>query len=350
MSMNNKVLVGISGGVDSAVAALRLMNMGYEVSGAVFQMSPLHRQSVKDAEVCCEKLGIPLYVKNLTEEFEHHVIGDFCRRYSCGVTPNPCVICNPLVKFRALAQTADEIGAHFIATGHYAKVKHINGIPVIAKAASLQRDQSYMLYRLPEDIIGRLIFPLELAEKDDVRSEARNVSLSNADAPDSQEICFIEGKDYASFIHSKGYFGKTGSFILPDGRKIPHRGVEYYTVGQRKGLGISYSQPLFVREICDNGHIVLSISGGEYSAAISVSDPVFSRAYDPSHSLTVKVRSMAKNAPCTLHRESDRLIALFSEPLRAPAPGQSAVFYDGDIVVGGGFIDHSFVENPLIMC
>lgn len=336
----------MSGGVDSSVAAVKLMQAGFEVSGVVFKMSPLHQKAVDEAKECCLSLGIPLTVKDLSSDFERLIVSDFCKRFSSGITPNPCVICNPLVKFHALAQTADELGIQSIATGHYANTDFISGIPVITKAASLERDQSYMLYRLPEDIIARLIFPLGNIGKDEVRAVAREISLSSADAPDSQEICFIEGKDYPTYIHERGYFGKKGCFILPDGRRIPHRGVEYYTVGQRKGLGISYPQPLFVREIQQNGDIALTVSGGEFASAIRVSDVVLSKAFGCFDSLTVKVRSMAKNADCTVIPCNGGLLCRFDTPQRAPAPGQSAVFYGGDAVIGGGLIAETFVENP----
>lgn len=345
-----KILVAMSGGVDSAVAASRLQQAGYEVYGVVFRMSPLHDAAVSAADNCCRKLGIPLTVRDMTAEFERVVIDEFCRQYAIGRTPNPCVICNPHVKFRALADTADALGIEFLATGHYARIIRIGGTAALAASVCAARDQSYMLYRLPQDILERLVFPLEDAYKEDVRGEARALQLPSADTPDSQEICFIEGRDYPAYLHARGVTGRSGRFLLPDGRALPHAGVEYYTVGQRRGLCIAYSEPLFVKEIRPDGDIVLSVAGGEYADGVTVTDAVFSPLFRPDLPLTVKIRSMAKAAPCRLTFEGSRIRCRFEQPQRAPAPGQSAVFYRQDIVVGGGFIDETYVENKEALC
>lgn len=340
------VLVAASGGVDSSVAAIKLLDAGYEVSGVVFRMSPQHDATVMAAERSCRELGIKLYTVDSSEAFKSCVIDEFCRQYACGRTPNPCVICNPLVKFKLLADTADAHGIELLATGHYANIKQIGGDFILSKADSLERDQSYMLYRLPQTILSRLLFPLGNAFKPEVRAEAEQHSMASASMPDSQEICFIEGNDYASFVNSMGFSGAKGNFILPDGSKIPHKGIEHYTVGQRRGLGVSYREPLFVKQILSGGDILLATAGNEFFSSITVVNPVFNNHFDVlPDDLTVKVRSMAKNAPCKLSDCGGKLICTFETPQRAPAPGQSAVFYYGDLVVGGGFIDQTIIEN-----
>ena len=341
--MNKKIVVAMSGGVDSSVAALKLIEAGYEVTGVVLRMSPLHESAVAGAKRCSRELGIKLYVIDKSNEFCKNIIGDFCKSYINGRTPNPCVICNPLIKFKAVSECADNLGIEQIATGHYANIALLNGGFALAKARSLARDQSYMLYRLPQSILSRLVFPLGQIDKPSVREQAHSSGLASADVPDSQEICFISGNDYPAYINSLGYFGKKGCFILPDGRCIPHRGVEHYTVGQRRGLGVSYSCPLFVSSINNDGDIVLSTEGGEFSSAIRVSGTLFNDFVKPE-ALTVKVRSAAKNVPCTIERIGSELICRFDTPVRAPAPGQSAVFYSGSYVYGGGFIDGN-IEN-----
>lgn len=345
--MNNKsVLVAVSGGVDSSVAAIRLLDAGYDVSGVVFKMSPLHDAAVNAAGACCRDLGIKLYTVDLSKIFKELVIEQFCRQYAHGKTPNPCVVCNPLVKFKYLALTADENNIEYIATGHYANIKKLGDDYMLAKASSLERDQSYMLYRLPQSILSRLIFPLGDSYKPDVRTQAKSRSIASADTPDSQEICFIEGNDYASFIRANGFEGLRGDFVLPNGKRIPHAGVEHYTVGQRRGLGVSYSQPLFVKQILENGDIILAVSGDEFFKSITVADWFLSEHFKSfPEQATVKIRSMAKNVPCSIRSTERGLLCTFDQPQRAPAPGQSAVFYQDDLVIGGGYIDEAFVEN-----
>ena len=334
----DKVLVGLSGGVDSSVTVRILQEQGFYVQGAVIRFSPAHDAAVAAARATAQVLGITLHVIDAAETFDREVVTPFCESYCAGRTPNPCILCNPAVKFRLLAQKADELGFAYIATGHYARIELCKDkIYRICTPESAARDQSYMLYRLGQDILARLILPLGEFEKDDVRDIARDIDLPCADAPDSMEICFIPDGDYAAFIASRGLTAKAGHFIGPDGEDLgPHAGVEHYTVGQRKGLGIAAGRPLFVREIAANGDVLLAESGGEFNHGIVLSGITTPDGKPlPAGSYRVKIRSAAKPVPCTFDGNST---ATFPEAVRAPAPGQSAVFYRGGFVFGGGFI------------
>lgn len=335
----DKVLVGMSGGVDSSVTVRILQEQGFAVQGAVIRFSPAHEMAVAAAHETAKALDIPLQVIDASEAFEIHVIQPFCESYCAGRTPNPCILCNPTVKFRLLAEKADELGCRFIATGHYARVEvGADGISHIAVPASAARDQSYMLYRLPQDILTRLILPLGEFEKEDIREMARALHLACADAPDSMEICFIPDGDYSGYIRARGYAPKSGRFIGPDGEDLgKHAGVDHYTVGQRKGLGIAVGRPLFVKSILADGNIQLADPGQEYSSEITLMDIVTpDHGPLPAGEYLVKIRSAAKPTPCVY--DGNKTVC-FSEPVRAPAPGQSAVFYRNSLVWGGGIIN-----------
>lgn len=335
----DKVLVGMSGGVDSSVTVRILQEQGFAVEGAVIRFSPAHEGAVAAAQETADTLKIPLHVLDAQQAFVSRVITPFCESYCNGRTPNPCILCNPAVKFRLLAEKADELGCKFLATGHYARVEvGTDGISRIAVPQSAARDQSYMLYRLPQEILSRLILPLGEFEKDDIREMARNLHLACADAPDSMEICFIPDGDYATYIRAHGFTPRAGHFIGPAGEDLgAHAGVDHYTVGQRKGLGIAAGRPLFVKAILPDGNIQLAETGQEYSRSITLTDlatpdgqPLAAGDY------LVKIRSAAKPTPCQF---DGKTVVHFPEPVRAPAPGQSAVFYRDGLVYGGGIID-----------
>ena len=335
----DKILVGLSGGVDSSVTVRILQEQGFAVQGAVIRFSAAHDAAVEQAKEAAKQLLVPLHVIDAAAAFEQEVVTPFCESYCNGRTPNPCIRCNPLVKFRLLAEKADELGCRFIATGHYARVELCpDGLYRLCAPQSEARDQTYMLYRLPQQILSRLVLPLGEFEKDDVRDIARDLGLACADAPDSMEICFIPDGDYAAFIRARGYTPKTGRFVGPDGEDLgPHAGVDHYTVGQRKGLGIAAGRPLFVKAILPNGDVQLAESGQEYSTRIRLSELISpDDAPLPAGDYRVKVRSAAKAVPCTFDGVD---IVTFPEPVRAPAPGQSAVLYRGGFVWGGGLID-----------
>lgn len=342
MRNSDRVLVGMSGGVDSSVCVRILRDQGFVVEGAVIRFSPAHDKAVAEAQTVADQLQVPLRVLDCQALFEQQVIRPFCDSYCRGRTPNPCVVCNPNVKFRALTDAADEAQIPYIATGHYARISQENGHFAVQKAISAARDQSYMLYRLPQSVLARLCLPLGEFEKPDIRTMAKEAKLSCADAPDSQEICFIPDGDYSGYIEARGFHGPAGRFIAPDGTVLgPHKGVIHYTVGQRKGLGLSLNRPAFVRCITPEGDVQLGFAGSEFYSGVTVTDVVCAKTpFAAGQQFEVKIRSAAKPARCTVTETTAAgLTLMFEEPVRAPAPGQSAVLYRDDLVAGGGFID-----------
>ncbi len=338
----HKIMVAMSGGVDSTVCASLLKDAGHEVLCVYFVMSESHRNGLANARRSCGELGLALSVVDPGAAFRKQVIEPFCAAYCSGITPNPCVVCNPLVKFSALSEAADAANCDCFASGHYARIAESGGIPVLQKAVSLERDQSYMLYRLPAETLAKLVLPLGAMSKSAVRDYARQHGFSAHSLPDSQDICFIPDGDYPAFIHAMGYRGKTGRFISPEGEPLgAHRGTEYYTIGQRRGLGVSLGSTVYVRSIRADGDIRLAYAGDEFADEISVSDLVVSKAFalQNDYTYTVKIRSAAKPAECEIVGFNDTQAQIrFGTSQRAPAPGQSAVLYDGDLVVGGGII------------
>lgn len=338
--MAERVLLGLSGGADSCAAVVLLQEQGYDVTGAVLNLSPAHASAVEAARAAAKTLGIPLEVIGESALFEQNVILPFCAAYRAGRTPNPCVLCNPTVKFRLLLEAAERLGCERIATGHYARVTCADGVPVIQRAVCSARDQSYMLYALTRAQRERLLLPLgDIPGKDVVRSLDRERGLVAADAPDSQEICFIPDGDYPAYIEKRMGAERPGRFISPEGVACgTHPGVSHFTIGQRKGLGIALGRPVFVRRMDpETGDVFLADAGGEFTPAIRVADECWQLPEpDVPTRFDVKVRSMAKPASAT--RYPGGLIA-FDQPQRAPAPGQAAVYYSGDLVAGGGTID-----------
>jgi len=359
-----KVVLGLSGGVDSAAAALLLQEKGYEVTGLYFDIWPEDTPSHagwQRAEQTAKQLGIEFLYRNVSSLFDDIVIGNFCREYAAGRTPNPCVICNPMVKFQTLLDAADEIGAYYIATGHYADTYYDEETDLwyIRRAANEKKDQSYMLYRLGQEAIARLLLPLnEIDDKTKVRELAREKALHNADAKDSQEICFIDVKDdYKAFLQRRGVTAEKGDFVDASGNVLgEHRGILHYTIGQRKGLGVALGKPAFVtkidaeknqvvlgdnaelfhREVVSIGNIIIGSDMGESSEGDGAHSP---RVMAPME-VTAKIRYAAKPGEATLQLLQDgRIKTIFKEPQRAATPGQSIVFYDGDLVIGGGFIE-----------
>ena len=341
-----KILVGMSGGLDSTYAALKLINEGHDVSGAVAVMHG--HTEIEGAREAARALGISLYELDATDMFDV-VKENFVSEYSRGRTPNPCIICNPLVKFRVLADFAKANGFDRIATGHYAKVvlRSDNGVEryTLARARDSRKDQTYMLHRLPQDILSMLVLPLGDEIKTEVREKAREAGLKAAEQKDSQEICFIPDGDYASYIEDiKGPFSE-GNFVLEDGTVIGrHKGLIRYTVGQRKGLGVSYGERIFVSRIdAVKNEIVLSTEGS-FTDRVTVSDIVFSGISQPekdeSLRVEVKLRYLAKPVWATAVFLGDgRAELLLDTPEKAVTPGQSAVMYDGDVLLAGGFIE-----------
>ena len=337
-----KVLVGVSGGVDSSVCIDLLQKQGLEVEGVVIKFSPSSDEAVEDARKVCDKLGIKLHVADAQEAFRKYVVEPFCENYVKGMTPNPCIVCNPNVKFATLIAKADELGIGYIATGHYAQVENIDGWTFVKKAVSLAKDQSYMLYRLPQHMLKRLILPIGSYEKPDIRTMAGDIGLFNADKPDSQEICFIPDGNHSRFIESLGYKTKYGWLISPEGKRLKrHSGVHNYTVGQRKHLGVALGKPAFVKEIQENGNVLLGYAGDEFFTSVELSQPVYAaeKPFEPGEIYNVKIRSASKGDDArVVFSDGEKIVLEFINPVRAAAKGQSVVIYKDNYVMGGGFI------------
>lgn len=337
-----EILLALSGGVDSAVAARLLIEAGWRVRGLCLRFSPAHQTAVEKARKAAEELGIPLEVLPCEAEFEALVIRPFCEMYAGGRTPNPCVECNPTVKFALLARQADRLGIRAIASGHYARLSRAGETVHVAVAASAARDQSYMLYRLPQALLARLVLPLGGLEKGRVRALAADMGLSSANAPDSQEICFIPSGGHAAYIEARGYPPRGGRFIGPAGEDLgPHGGLAHYTVGQRKGLGLSLGYRAYVQSLLPNGDVRLARSGEGDAAGLEMDRLATpdGRPLVAGGVFEAKIRSTARPARCTVTRADAAGAALrFDTPQFGVAPGQHCVLYSGPLVAGGGQI------------
>lgn len=343
----NKVLLGLSGGVDSTTAALLLKEKGYEVTGYYFDVSGNNKKGLKEARETARQLGIELIDEDVSEAFEKTVINNFCEEYLKGRTPNPCIICNPNIKFKKLIEKADEIGAYYIATGHYCRIAYDRGRKkyFVRAGANEKKDQSYMLYRLGQEVLSRLIFPLgEFGDKTEIRAIARKNDLKNADKKDSQEICFIEpGENYGDFMKARGLSLKPGYFVDKDGQPLgKHKGIINYTIGQRKGLGIALGKPAFVIKIdAGKNQVVLGASEDLFDSKVFCDSCFFTASnaeeYD-GKTVYAKVRYSSRPEKAVIKVYDKNIMATFEEPQRAATPGQSMVFYEDDRVIGGGFI------------
>lgn len=357
--MNKKVMIGMSGGVDSSVAAAILKKEGYEVTGVTMKIWPeqpgvIHPEggccslsAVEDARRVAFQLDIPYYVLNFQDIFEQQVIRYFTGEYQRGRTPNPCIACNRFVKFEALLQKAVSMGIDRVATGHYARIAKdaASGRMLLKKSVTEKKDQTYALYNMTQEQLSRTLMPIGDYDKETVRKIAADLGFAIADKPDSQEICFVPDNNYGGFIASRmekpaapGKFVDTKGNILGE-----HRGIVYYTVGQRKGLGVSFGKPMYVIRIdAQNNTVVLGEAGEEYSAGLIASDLNWIAFEKPDGPMQVraKVRYSAKEADATITPLNDGFLRVdFQTPQRAVTPGQSVVFYDGEVVLGGGVIE-----------
>ena len=337
-----KILLGLSGGVDSTYAALKLKNDGHEVHGAVVLMHPY--TDTAGARVAADEVGIELHTVDATREFEETVCRNFVSEYVKGRTPNPCIICNREVKFRALYDYAMKNGFDAIATGHYARVKCEAGRYYVAAALDTRKDQSYMLSRLPQDILAALILPMADEVKTDITDRAGELGLSAASKAESQEICFIPDGKYTEYIEARAGKCVPGSFVDTEGRTLgAHKGIIHYTVGQRKGLDIALGRRVFVTEINPTENTVTLEDAPRLSDTVTVEDIVFSKIERPEKPikmrLAVKLRYLASPAMADVTVEpSGNATLRFSEGQRSVTPGQAAVFYDGDGCVFSGII------------
>ncbi len=338
-----RILVGMSGGFDSAIAAKKLVDEGYSVEGALLLMHDY--TDIEKARQVADIIGISLHVVDCRQSFDNIVCENFASEYKKGRTPNPCVICNAEVKFKCLLKFAIENGFDKIATGHYARViEGWDGQRRIARAVDSRKDQSYMLYRLSPEIVSHLLLPLGEEIKADLREKAANDGLSGIDSPDSQEICFIPDGNYPLYIMNRtGDKFIPGPFIDENGSVVgKHKGIIHYTVGQRKGLGISLGERAFVVKIEPSNNAVHIAKAKRLSDEIHLVDTVFSvndiNEYNDSL-VTVKVRYSAQDIQARLVVKAQDSIFLKLHSPMATSPGQSAVIYIGDVVLGGGIIE-----------
>jgi tRNA-uridine 2-sulfurtransferase len=363
--MSRRVLVAMSGGVDSSVAAALLCEQGYDVVGVAMRVAPdAPTNTAKRKGTCCshddfedarrvsERLGFPFYVVDLRADFGARVIGNFVAEYLAGRTPNPCVMCNREIKFDRLWSRARALDAEFVATGHYARILRDDSGYHLLRAADSSKDQSYFLFMLGQAELSRTLFPLGDMTKADVRARARALGLANADKPESQEICFVPDGDYARFVERLAPEGsiREGRITDGDGKTLAdHAGIHRFTVGQRRGLGIAAGEALYVREIRpDSGDVVVGTRGELNSRGLIARDV---ELVDPStldagaSDVEVKIRYRHPALPARLTIASPRTAEVrFVREGPAVTPGQACVFYRGDEVVGGGFIERALRE------
>lgn len=347
---SKRVLLGMSGGVDSSASALLLKNMGYDVIGITLELfagSCCNIDTNLDAKNVCKSIGIPHITYNLKEEFKCKVIDNFINEYANQRTPNPCIECNKYMKFGFMYEKAKELDCNYIATGHYAKMEYSDKYEryVLKKANNIAKDQSYVLYSMPKELLGKVIFPLgEMASKDEVRKVAKQNNLKVANKPDSEDICFVPDGNYKRFLENNSSLKpKKGDIVTTDGQVLgKHKGLYQYTIGQRKGLGISYKEPLFVVGFNkERNELIVGEQDKIYKKEMLVNNInllLIDNLLEPIK-VKVKTRYSSKEENATIEKMEDDLIkVVFDSPVARITPGQSAVFYIDDIVLGGGKI------------
>jgi tRNA-uridine 2-sulfurtransferase len=367
MSKKGRVLVAMSGGIDSSVAAVMLHEQGYEVIGMTMktwdyassggtkkETGCCSLDSINDARAIAVNLGFPHFILDIREEFGDYVINHFTDEYLAGRTPNPCVLCNTHIKWDALLRRADKLDCQFIATGHYANIRNENDRYIISKGVDENKDQSYALWGISQQSLSRTIFPLGHLKKTEIKAMALEKGFHElVNKSESYEICFVPDNDYRGFLKRRipglEEEVKGGEFVLEDGSVVgKHEGYPFYTVGQRKGLGIALGYPVFVSEIQkDKNRVVLATEkemfrDGMWVAKLNLSK--YPQLIRPMETVT-KVRYNDKGTPAVIEQTDDKIKVLFHEGVSAIAPGQAAVFYEGNDVIGGGWIASSFKQK-----
>ena len=353
----NRVVVAMSGGVDSSVAALLLHRAGWDVVGVTLKLYSLDETELpaghqgcctlddaEDARSVCRRLGIPHYALNMEREFHNQVMDYFVSEYRSGRTPHPCIARNDRIKFSRLMSRADALGAQYVATGHYARIARTPDGATLRKGVDASKDQSYVLFGMTQAQLSRTLLPVGGYHKNEIRDMALDAGLVTADKPDSQDICFIPLGDYREFLRQRAE-GAPGEVVDLEGRVLgTHQGIEYYTVGQRRGLGsLPYSEePRYVLRLDAAGNrVVVGPESALYAGEAWLSGVNFISGSPPDDGapVSVKIRYKATEAPATLHPRPGGALLRFRDPQRAVSPGQAAVFYDGDTLLGGGIIE-----------
>jgi tRNA-uridine 2-sulfurtransferase len=368
MSRKGKVLVAMSGGIDSSVAAMMLHEEGYEVIGITmktwdYETSGSSKRetgccsldSINDARSLAVSLGFPHYILDIRAEFGDSIINNFVEEYLAGRTPNPCVLCNTHIKWDALLKRADMLDCEFIATGHYAKVREEKGRYVVSKGIDQTKDQTYVLWGLGQESLKRTLFPLGSYRKTEIREMARQAGFADlATKSESYDICFVPDNDYRAFLkHRRPELEaqvEGGNYMYKGKIAGKHRGYPFYTIGQRKGLEIALGAPVFVKEIIpESNTVVLGDKDDleEHSLEVRDYNLIKYAALPENFTGITKIRYKDAGSPSTIHTNDKKLEVVFHSPVNGVAPGQSAVIYEGDDLVGGGFIDrrHSTLQR-----
>jgi tRNA-specific 2-thiouridylase len=370
MSKHGRILVAMSGGIDSSLAAVMLHEEGYEVIGMTMktwdyassggskkETGCCSLDSINDARNIAVNLGFPHYILDIREEFGDYVIDHFTGEYLEGRTPNPCVLCNTHIKWDSLLRRADKLDCEFIATGHYANVREENSRYIISKGTDTWKDQSYVLWGVSQESLARTKLPLGYLKKSEIREMATQKEFYDlVNKKESYEICFVPDNDYRGFLKRRveglEESVKGGNFVLEDGKVVgKHDGYPFYTIGQRKGLGIAFGTPMFVTEIRkDTNEVVLGHEKSLDKDGMMVGKIVMQKYADLnglSLETNTKIRYKHEGSPATITQEGDKMKVIFNEPVSGIAPGQAAVFYEGEDVVGGGWITKSFNQNSV---
>ncbi len=348
-----KILIAMSGGVDSSVVALIMKNKGYDCQGILMKLfdgdsepACCTKKDIEDAQNVADKLSMPFSVVNMSEGFKENVIDKFIFSYENGMTPNPCIDCNRHMKFEKLFDEGVKSGCDKVATGHYARIEYNEKTKryILKKALDETKDQSYVLYSLTQDQLSRAVFPLGEMTKDETRRLAENAGFINADKGDSQDICFVKNEMYYDFIErTQGKTYPEGDFVTVDGKTLgKHKGIIRYTVGQRKGLGIAYSSPLYVVKVDpEENKVILGSNEDLFTDTLIAKNINLISVPEINHPMRVyaKVRYRHVAQPATVTQlDNDTIKVVFDTPQRAITKGQSVVLYDNDLVVGGGII------------